>query len=139
MARFISPCSLESFMRNEKLFIIAFILSFSIIGFFYSSSITGFVVQTSYCTSEGCHSLCKSNTDCLNGYVCCEHFGRGICLRTEECEKEFVFSPEVKAMLVIEQPANTVKSGFYLILMFAVITTGWLYLYTRHELAKRSR
>ena len=50
-----------------------------------------YIEQTMKCGDGDCHALCKTQTDCIQGEVCCESEGVGICKESSECEKQFEF------------------------------------------------
>jgi len=104
-------------MDKNKVFLVSFLATLTLLTYFLGSSITGQVTKTSYCDVTGCYELCISDTDCMDNNVCCAARNFGIC--KESCTEKFVFHPETDYPVpFIEAPTqvNTLLYGFLILL-----------------------
>ncbi len=120
--------------KQDKTFIITFLLTLTLLVFLLRGTITGHVVQTSYCDDTDCYEFCTKESDCGFTEKCCQERDFGIC--KEDCEKEYVFSPEINmdSLPRLEQPAQ-VKSNniLYLFLIFVTLIIGGSYFFLRNK------
>jgi hypothetical protein len=115
--------------ERDWYFLVSFIISIVALSYFLAGTMTGRVVQSMYCTDEGCFEFCISHDDCYPDELCCERLGKGVCMR--ECQKEFLFSPELEGLPPnVEQPQQT-NTSFYLGLLIVTLVIAFLYAYNR--------
>lgn len=114
--------------KRERLFVYSFVYTLGILIFFLGSSITGKVVQTGYCDGLNCYEYCKTKSDCSLNEICCSEQNFGIC--KTDCEKEFVFTPEMDVQYPfpeLEQPLRSDNTLLYVFLLILTAIIGGLY------------
>lgn len=119
---------------RDKIFFPVFIIALLVSLFLLTGTLTGYLIydsQSMHCEAGKCYQICDSTPECnIKQEVCCEKNNFGICKIAKECNKEYVFSPELEPQENIRSTssANTVTFTATTILILIV---GTLYYFSR--------
>jgi hypothetical protein len=115
--------------QRDWYYIISFIIAFIALSYFLKGATTGRVVQTMQCTDAGCYEFCMSHSDCYPDQLCCESLGRGVCVK--ECQKEYLFTPEIQGLPPHVEEPNKQDMAFYHMLLIVSTCIAFIYAYHR--------